>query len=74
MNISALKEWFSFIVAVVGCVAGIIFWVQNSNSKEYEKLEGEIAEIRQEVKEITKQNGEILRQIGKLEGLIENHN
>ena len=74
MNISAFKEWFSFVVAVVGCIAGVIFWVQNSSNKNYERLEGEIAEIRQEVKEITKQNGEILRQIGKLEGLIENHN
>lgn len=65
------KEWFSFIVAVVGCIAGVIFWVQSSSNEKYERLESEISDIRQEVKEITKQNGEILRQIGKLEGLID---
>ncbi len=71
MNISMLKEWFSFIVAIVGCIAGVIFWVQSSSNEKYSRLESEISEIRQEVKEITRQNGEILRQIGKLEGLID---
>jgi len=69
MNISMIKEWFSFIVAVIGCIAGVIFWIQSSSNERYERFESEIAEIRREVKEITKQNGEILRQIGKLEGL-----
>jgi hypothetical protein len=71
MNISMIKEWFSFIVAVIGCIAGVIFWIQSSSNERYERFESEIAEIRREVKEITKQNGEILRQIGKLEGLID---
>ena len=38
-NIEKVKDWFVFIVAVVTCVAGVIFWVQSSNNPRFEKLE-----------------------------------
>ena len=38
-NIQNLKDWFTFIVAVIVCVAGVIFWVQSSNNPRFEKIE-----------------------------------
>ena len=45
MNPEALKDWFTFAVAVIACVAGVIFWVQSSNNPRFEKLEKEINSI-----------------------------
>ena len=71
MNPDALKDWFTFAVAVVACVAGVIFWVQSSNNPRFEKLEKEITILRQDIKSIRLNNSEILRIVGRLEGKLD---
>ena len=70
-KIKAVKEWVTFVVAVIAAVSGIIFWVQSTSHVEYERIERDVISIKSDMKEIQKQNGEILRLIGKLEGKIE---
>ena len=71
-NIGNLKDWFTFIVAVVACVAGVIFWVQSSNNPRFEKIEKDISVLREDIKNIRDDNSEILRIVGKLEGKLDN--
>ena len=71
-NIEKIIDWFVFVVAVVTCVAGVIFWVQSSNNPRFEKLEKEINILRQDIKNIRDNNSEILRIVGRLEGKLEN--
>jgi len=68
-----LKDWFTFIVAVVACVSGIIFWVQSADNPRFEKIEQDIGVLRQDIKSIRSDNTEILRLIGRLEGKISNN-
>jgi ABC-type transporter Mla subunit MlaD len=69
-NIERLKDWFTFAVAVVACVAGVIFWVQTSNNPRFEKLENEVTILRQDIKNIRDDNSKILRIVGRLEGKL----
>jgi hypothetical protein len=71
-NIGNLKDWFTFIVAVVVCVAGVIFWVQSSNNPRFEKIEKDISVLREDIKNIRDDNSEILRIVGRLEGKLDN--
>tara|TARA_B100000287_G_scaffold426163_1_gene473617 strand:+ start:1074 stop:1292 length:219 start_codon:yes stop_codon:yes gene_type:complete len=71
MNPEALKDWFTFAVAVIACVAGVIFWVQSSNNPRFEKLEKEITILRQDIKNIRLNNSKILRIVGRLEGKLD---
>jgi SMC interacting uncharacterized protein involved in chromosome segregation len=71
-SIENLKDWFTFIVAVVTCVAGVIFWVQSSNNPRFEKIEKDISILREDIKNIRDDNSEILRIVGKLEGKLDN--
>ena len=71
MQIDQIKEWFTFAVAVVMCVAGTVFWVQNTSDEKIERLKEDIAEVKMDVKIIQQDNREIIRIMGKLEGLIE---
>ena len=73
-NIEKIKDWFVFIVAVVTCVAGVIFWIQSSNDPKFEKLESQINVLRQDINNIREHNSEILRIVGRLEGKLENKN
>ena len=50
MNVDNIKDWFTFSVAVIACVAGVIFWVQSSNDPRFEKIEQEITILRQDIK------------------------
>ena len=68
-----LKDWFTFIVAIVACISGIIFWVQSADNPRFEKIEKDISELRQDIKSIRSDNTEILRLIGRLEGKISNN-
>lgn len=70
-TIKVVREWFSFGVAIITIVVGIVFWVQKSGDGKYKVLEQDILELKQDLKEITKQNSEILRLIGQLEGKID---
>ncbi len=71
MQVNQIKEWFTFAVAVIGVVAGTIFWVQNTSDEKIERLEKDIAEVKMDVKKIQQDNREIIRIMGRLEGLIE---
>ena len=71
-SIENLKDWFTFIIAVVTCVAGVIFWVQSSNNPRFEKIEKDISILREDIKNIRDDNSEILRIVGKLEGKLDN--
>ena len=71
-GVENLKDWFTFIVAVIACVAGVIFWVQSSNNPRFEKIEKDISVLREDIKNIRDDNSEILRIVGKLEGKLDN--
>jgi len=72
-NIGTIKDWFTFIVAVIACVAGVIFWVQSSNDPKFSKIESEIQMLQSEIKNIRSDNNKILRIIGRLEGKLESN-
>ena len=69
-NVSQVKDWVSFAIVIVAAISGIIFWVQRADDKRINRIEGEVAELKQDIKEITKQNSEILRLIGRIEGAM----
>tara|TARA_R110000824_G_scaffold267531_1_gene456393 strand:+ start:814 stop:1044 length:231 start_codon:yes stop_codon:yes gene_type:complete len=71
-SIENIKDWFTFAIAVITCVAGVIFWVQSSNDPIIEKLEKEITILRQDIQNIRDDNNKILRIVGRLEGKLEN--
>ena len=53
-----LKDVATFVIAIVTCIAGVIFWVQSANDDNIKRLEGEIAQIRVDVKDLEKNNSE----------------
>ena len=69
-NVSQVKDWVSFAIVIVAAIAGVIFWVQSADDDRINRIEGEVAELKQDIKEITKQNSEILRLIGRIEGAM----
>jgi cell division protein FtsL len=72
LNIKVLKEWFTFVVAIVATIAGVIFWVQSINDPKFERLEQEIQTLKSDISEIRNNNNEILRTVGRIEGKISN--
>ena len=73
IDIQILKDWITFFVAVIGVVAGVIFWVQSINDPKFEEIENKIQLLRSDIVQIRENNGEILRIVGRLEGKMENH-
>jgi len=73
VNINTIKDWVTFVIAVVIAIAGVIFWVQNINDPQFEEIEKEIQFLRDDITQIRVDNHEILRIVGRLEGKIENH-
>jgi len=71
VQINQIKEWFTFVVAVVMCVAGTIFWIQSTSDAKIERLEDDIAEVKTDIKKIQEDNREIIRIMGRLEGLMD---
>ena len=69
-NLSQVKDWATFAIAMVAAIASIIFWVQSADNDRIERIEDEVKELKQDMKEITKQNSEILRLIGRIEGAM----
>ena len=69
-NLSQVKDWVTFTIAIMAGVASVIFWVQTADNERIERIEEEIYEVKQDMKEITKQNSEILRLIGRIEGAM----
>tara|TARA_Y100000310_G_scaffold18382_1_gene18057 strand:- start:38 stop:295 length:258 start_codon:yes stop_codon:yes gene_type:complete len=72
-SVKDVKEWLTFVIAIIVAVSGIIFWVQSVGNDQIEGIEEDVSFLKVEMKEIQKQNGEILRLIGKLEGKLEAH-
>ena len=72
ITIQTIKEWFTFGIAIIATVAGIIFWVQSINDPKFDKIEKEITILRQDISYIRDNNNEILRIVGRLEGIVEN--
>ena len=70
-NIQSFKDWFIFIVAVVSCVVGTIFWVQTVNDSDIIRIETEIQSLRGDINQIRENNNEILRIVGRLEGKLD---
>ena len=73
-TIEKIKDWFTFIVAVVACVSGVIFWVQSTSASNLEHIEHQIVELKEEIDQIQKDNNRILRVIGRLEGRLNSSN
>jgi len=73
ININTIKDWLTFIIAVVIAIAAVIFWVQNINDPKFEEIEKEIQFLRNDITQIRDDNHEILRIVGRLEGKMENH-
>jgi len=70
-TIQKIKDWFTFIVAVVACVAGVIFWIQQANDGKFKQIEKDIVSLQVDIDKIESNNDEILRIIGRLEGKID---
>ena len=69
-TVTQAKDWVSFTIVIIAAIAGVIFWVQGADDQRIERIEGEVASLKQDIKEITKQNSEILRLIGRIEGAM----
>ena len=72
LNLQTLKDWFTFVVAVVATVAGVIFWVQSINDPKFERLEQAIQTLKNDITDIRNNNNEILRTVGRIEGKLSN--
>ena len=71
IDLQGIKEWFTFAVAVIATIGGVIFWVQTINDPKFEEIEKEIQILRNDFSQIRDNNNEILRIVGRLEGKLE---
>ena len=72
INIKSLKDTVLFVIAIITCIAGVIFWVQNASDEKIERIERDITNIQSDVKDLQRNTNEILRVVGKLEGKLGN--
>ena len=72
INIKSLKDTILFVIAIITCIAGVIFWVQNASDEKIERIEKDIANIQSDVKDLQRNTNEILRVVGRLEGKLGN--
>ena len=70
-TIRNIKDWFTFAVAVVATVSGVIFWIQRADNDKFERIESKIEAVESDVDKIREDNVEIIRLICKLEGKLE---
>ena len=70
ISVQSLKEWATLIIAVIACVAGVIFWVQSVSDAEYMRIQTQIDSLREDMDQIERDNDKILRVIGRLEGRL----
>jgi hypothetical protein len=71
LNFQTVKDWFSLVVSIIACIAGVIFWIQQSSNDKIQHVEKEIVSLRSDIDKIRDNNTEILRIIGRLEGKLE---
>jgi len=69
-SINSIKDWFTFVVAIITCVAGVIFWVQSSSNHKFDTVEKEISQLKKEITKIREDNSKILRVVGRQEGQL----
>ena len=55
-----IKDWFSFAVAVVATVSGVIFWIQRADNDKFERIESKIEAVESDVDKIREDNVEII--------------
>ena len=70
-TLEAVKDWGTVVVAVITCIAAVIFWVQSSSDAKFEKVESEIKSLQTDIDNIQENNNKILRIIGRLEGKLD---
>ena len=70
-TLEAVKDWVTVVVAVITCIAAVIFWVQSSSDAKFEKVESEIKSLQTDIDNIQENNNKILRIIGRLEGKLD---
>jgi cell division protein FtsB len=70
ISVQALKEWATLVIAVIACVSGVIFWVQSASDAEFERVQVQIDNLRNDMDQIERDNDKILRVIGRLEGRL----
>tara|TARA_R110002020_G_scaffold235867_1_gene448168 strand:+ start:143 stop:373 length:231 start_codon:yes stop_codon:yes gene_type:complete len=70
-DLSQVREWVTFTIAIVAAIAAVIFWVQNADNDKIQRIDEEVVELKKDMKAITKQNSEILRLIGRIEGSMD---
>jgi len=66
-----IKDWFTFAVAVIATVSGVILWIQRADNDKFERIETKIESVEADIDKIREDNVEIIRLIGKLEGKLE---
>ena len=72
ISLQSLKEWITLIIAVIACVAGVIFWVQSASDAKFERVQTQIDSLEKDMDQIESDNDKILRVIGRLEGRLSN--
>jgi cell division protein FtsB len=70
-TLRSVKDWFTFAVAVIATVSGVIFWIQRADNDQFERIETKIEAVEADIDKIREDNVEIIRLIGKLEGKLE---
>ena len=66
-----IKDWFTFMVAVVATIAGVIFWVQSVNDDKLKIINEKISTLQEDMEKIESRNSKILRIVGRLEGKLD---
>ena len=72
VSLKSVKDAILFVIAIITCIAGIIFWVQTASDEKIERIEKDITAIQSDVKDLQRNTNEILRLVGRLEGKIGN--
>ena len=72
VSLKSVKDAILFVVAIITCIAGVIFWVQTASDEKIERIERDITTIQSDVKDLQRNTNEILRLVGRLEGKIGN--
>ena len=72
VSLKSVKDAILFVIAIITCIAGIIFWVQTASDEKIERIERDITAIQSDVKDLQRNTNEILRLVGRLEGKIGN--
>ena len=72
VSLKSVKDAILFVIAIITCIAGIIFWVQTGSDEKIERIEKDITAIQSDVKDLQQNTNEILRLVGRLEGKIGN--